>query len=314
MWLTLPMHLLALLWIFALGSVVGSFVNVCIYRIPWQKSVIWPGSHCPKCLSAIAARDNIPILSWRLLRGRCRHCRAPISARYLMIELLVALLFCAVYLTDVVFSSPSMFGEEAYARAGYHALLISFLVAATFMDFDLVVIPDGVTVTGMVLALLVGTLVPEVRFDPSSAVPAAVASHWRGLWIGVQGLLVGGGLIWSVRLLAGVVFRREAMGFGDVTLLAMIGAFLGWQAAVLTFFLAPFPALAQVLWKLLRSLGKRLRGEQLLESDREIPYGPYLSMTAAALVLGWPWIWWGWGQKAFAGVYAVGRFLVTGQP
>src|SRR6202035_4878692 len=90
------------LWLFAIGTVVGSFLNVCIYRIPWQKSVIWPGSRCPSCHSAIAARDNIPIVSWFALRGECRACGAPISARYPLVEALVGFLFLGAYLIDVI--------------------------------------------------------------------------------------------------------------------------------------------------------------------------------------------------------------------
>jgi leader peptidase (prepilin peptidase)/N-methyltransferase len=113
------------------------------------------------------------------------------------------------------------------------------------------------------------------------------------------GLVVGMGLTQGIRKVASSVFRREAMGFGDVTLMGMIGAFLGWQAAVLTYFLGPFFALAHAAWKLLKYLKKRFGGGQLSSSDRELPYGPYLSMAAATLFFLWTWLWPGWALPLF---------------
>ncbi len=294
---SLPLHLILGCGLFAIGTVVGSFLNVCIYRIPWQKSVVWPDSRCPKCLHSIAARDNVPILSWVFLGGACRHCGLPIAARYPAVEALVGLLFAGAYVTDVAFGPRSYWGEMPSFLAVvlfYHLILIALLIAATFIDYDLWTIPDEIPVTGIVLGLALGTLFPEVRPDPSKATTSA-----GGLWAGVAGLLAGGGLTWSVRILGRVVFRREAMGFGDVTLMAMIGAFLGWQAAVLTFFLAPFFGLAHALWKLVKYLGKRLSGREFSSADREMPFGPYLSMAAISLLLSWPWLWPGWAKPNF---------------
>jgi leader peptidase (prepilin peptidase) / N-methyltransferase len=276
-----------------LGMVVGSFLNVCIYRIPWQKSVIWPSSTCPHCLAAIRAQDNIPILSWIALRGECRGCGEPISVRYPLVEALVGLLFLGAYLSDVIFFAGARadWGQVPVTQlvsATYHALLLALLVAATFVDYDLMIIPDQITVTGMIVGVGMGTLWPGVRPMPGSW-PAI--THLQGCWVGVLGLLVGAGLTQLVRKSASFVLRREAMGLGDVTLMGMIGAFLGWQAAVLTFFLAPFLGLTHAAWKLITYLGKRLSGSQLSSADREIPYGPYLSMAAASLLFVWRWIW-----------------------
>jgi len=291
-------HAILGLLVFATGTVVGSFLNVCIYRIPWQKSVIWPDSRCPRCLSAIAARHNVPILGWLSLGGKCRSCRLPISARYPLVEALVGVLFVAIYLADVAAVPRGLTGPEAAMlglRAAYHMTLVALLVAATFIDFDLFVIPDEVTVTGMVLGLAAGTLTPWVRPDTGSG-----ATSWEGFVVGMTGLLVGGGLVWGVRIAAGLALRREAMGFGDVTLLAMIGAFLGWQAAVLTFFLAPFFGLLPALAKLIGVTWKAIRGRKSSGADHELPFGPYLSMAALTLTLGWPWIWSGWAKNLFA--------------
>lgn len=293
-----PLIVLLGMVIFAVGTVVGSFLNVCIYRIPWQKSVIWPGSRCPRCMHEIAGRDNIPIIGWLALRGECRTCGLPISPRYPLIEGLVGLLFLAAYITDVFVASPRNAiltnPQVEFSMMAYHCVLLALLVTATFIDYDLMIIPDAVTVTGMVVGVGVGTLCPWIRLPPSAAI-----SHWGGLGVGLLGMAAGAGITQFVRLSFSALLRREAMGFGDVTLLAMIGAFLGWQAAILTFFLAPFFGLAHAGWKLLVYFKKRLSGAQASSADRELPFGPYLSMAAVALLLTWPVVWPGWAKGLF---------------
>lgn len=283
--------------LFAIGAVVGSFLNVCIYRIPWQKSVIWPASHCPRCLSAIAPQDNIPVVSWIALRGECRNCGLPISPRYPLIEALVGLLFAGVYVSTVLFGTEIPWGvlpPTIPIGLTYDLSLVALLVAATFIDYDLTVIPDQITVPGMVIGVGVGTLYPMIRPEPGFA-----TAHWDGFRVGMIGLLVGGGITQTVRVLGTLALRREAMGFGDVTLMAMIGAYMGWQVAVLTFFIAPFFGLAQALWKLGVYVGKRLAGRKATSADREIPFGPYLSMAALLMLLSWPWFWPGWAKNYF---------------
>jgi leader peptidase (prepilin peptidase)/N-methyltransferase len=305
---TWPILLTLGIGLFAIGTIVGSFLNVCIYRLPWQKSVIWPGSHCPLCHHAIAARDNVPIVGWLVLRGSCRSCRAPIAPRYPSIEALVGLLFFALFLIDVAAAPRTIWGEIPAWRLLVwlnHSTLISLLVAATFIDYDLTVIPDEITVTGMVIAIVLGALFPWIRPEPAAATSAA-----GGLGVGIVGLLVGGCLTQFVRLTGSFALRREAMGFGDVTLMAMIGAFLGWQAAVLTFFLAPFFGLSHALWKLIRYVGKRLTGGKLSSTDREIPFGPYLSMAAITLVFSWPWLWPNWARNNFETLRVLFWFLL----
>jgi leader peptidase (prepilin peptidase)/N-methyltransferase len=299
--------ILLALWVFAVGAVVGSFLNVCIYRIPWQKSVIWPASHCPRCLRPIAARDNIPVVSWVVLRGECRQCAQPFSPRYALIEALVGLLFVAVFLSDVVLA-PGVFPTNAFARMAYHQVLIAALVVATFIDYDLQIIPDEVTVPGMLVGLMIGFLAPWIRPVPSTEV-----THLAGLWVGLKGLLIGGGLTWSFRFVFSKLLGREAMGQGDITLMAMIGAFLGWQAAVLAFFLAPFFGLAHALWKVAKLVWKLLRRTKLSSGDRELAFGPYLSMAAVALMLVWEPLWVIWAGPFFITLTAAVRFLVTGR-
>ncbi len=284
-----PILVLLGVFVFAVGTVVGSFLNVCIYRIPWEKSVIWPGSHCPRCWRPILAMDNIPIVSWLALRGECRQCGEPISLRYPLIELLVGLLFLGLYFVDVVHGERGRYGYDIgqpMATFGYHAILAALLVAATFIDYDLFVIPDSITLTGMILGIALGTLNPMIRPDP-----AAATTHLGGLGMGILGLLVGAAVTQLIRVAGTWAFQREAMGLGDVTLMGMIGAFLGWQAAVLSIFAGAFSGLGHAAWKLSGYLKKWARGQKLSTADRELPFGPYLSMGAVALVLSWPWIW-----------------------
>jgi leader peptidase (prepilin peptidase)/N-methyltransferase len=297
------------LWLFAVGAVVGSFLNVCIYRIPWQKSVIWPASMCPRCLEPIAFHDNVPVLSWLVLRGECRRCGQPIPGRYALIEFLTGALFVAVYLVDVGLAPWGRFDSLLFARMVYHQALIALLLVATFIDYDLQIIPDEVTLPGMAIGLLGGWMVPGIRPEPALA-----SSPLGGLGAGLIGMAVGGGLTWSFRVVFSRVFGREAMGFGDVTLMAMIGAFLGWQVAVLSFFLAPFFGLGHAGWKLGKYLRKRLSGAQSSSTDRELAFGRYLSMAAIALVLSWPWLWPHWARGYFQTLSVLFWFLVTGDP
>jgi leader peptidase (prepilin peptidase)/N-methyltransferase len=289
---------------FLLGAVLGSFLNVCIYRIPWQKSVIWPQSRCPRCLSAISGVDNIPIVSWVALRGECRQCGLPISRRYPLVEALTGALFLGAFAVDVIAGPRGIWGMvplTQLAAAAYHCTFLALLVAAALIDADLWIIPDEITVTGMVLGLVIATISPQVR--PSPAVQAG--GHLAALWTGVLGLFVAAAMTQAVRLFFSFVFRREAMGLGDVTLMGMIGAYLGWQAAVLTFFLGAFLGLGHALWKLARYLKKRLTGGQLSSSDRELPYGPYLSLAAALLYFAWQWVWPICSRNLFLPLYVI---------
>ncbi|MBX6314858.1 MAG: prepilin peptidase, partial [Isosphaeraceae bacterium] len=228
----LAYHIACALWFFALGAVVGSFLNVCIYRLPWQKSVIWPASHCPKCLSAIAAWDNVPILSWAVLRGACRQCGLPISARYALVEALVGLLFVAAYAVDVGFGASALFSGAPLGRLLYHQILLALLVAATFTDIDWQIIPAEITETGMVLGVLLGALFPDIRPAPSTA-----TTTWAAFDAGVIPALIGGGLGGLIQQVLRWVPGRKAKRRADMPEVsihwAALGAFLGWQYGVL---------------------------------------------------------------------------------
>lgn len=217
--------------IFALGLAFGSFLNVCVYRLPLGLSVITPGSACPQCKQSIRFYDNIPVLSWLILRGRCRHCQARISPRYLVVELLSGALFVACY----AFFGPT-FVALKFCVFGY------LLLGLIFTDAETQLLPDKMTLSGLVLGLLFSLFVPVndllsqmllgLVYQPAAASPAP----WLSLVQSLLGAVVGASFIYG----AGAIYLRtrgiEGMGFGDVKLMAMIGAFLGIRLTILTIF------------------------------------------------------------------------------
>jgi leader peptidase (prepilin peptidase)/N-methyltransferase len=336
---------IALAVVFVLGAAIGSLLNVCIYRLPradgfWHalRRLVYPPSHCPGCQQPIAFRDNVPILGWLLLTGRCRMCRASISIRYPLIELLTACLFAGVYWFEVrnwwqvedsslyhalgpagsiwsVWLSPAAVQHWRFAA---HAILIAALITVTMIDMDLGWIPDTVTLPGMAAGVLANGIIGQVYFVPfwyqTADMAASAGRHaalfealrpqdllqdWLGTWLAVRGIpdwiaahphlhglavslagmIAGGGIVWIVRAVGQWALKREAMGFGDVLLLAMIGSFLGWQAVLLIFWLALVVAVAVAVPFRTSQAG-------------EFPFGPYLAVgTLLVLVAGrmlWP--------------------------
>lgn len=205
----------------AFGACIGSFLNVVIYRVPAEKSIVLPGSHCA-CGQPIKGYDNIPVLSWLLLRGHARCCGRPISARYPFVEVLTALLFLACWM--------QFYPAIGVVFCGW--VFISALICATFIDFDHMIIPDvftlGLGVCGVGLAFLVPVLHGQPAELPGSALRSAT--------VALQGLLIGSGFLLWFALLAEVILKKEAMGFGDVKFVGAIGAFCGWQGALFSVF------------------------------------------------------------------------------
>ena len=208
------------LWVGLTGACVGSFLNVCIYRIPKEESVVHPRSHCG-CGQLIAWYDNIPVVSWFVLRGRARCCGRPFSFRYPAIELLTAALFLACW-----FLFP-----PGKALAG--AVLCSIVVCAHFIDHDHMIIPDVFTVGGAAAGLLLSLLVPSLHGQVHEVF--FVASVRSGL-DAVLGLFIGSALVLWVALFAEAILKKEAMGFGDVKYLGALGTFVGWPGAVFSLF------------------------------------------------------------------------------
>lgn len=319
--------------LFVLGCCIGSFLNVCIHRFPSRPRLVDQlralNSHrsgCPRCAAAIRWRDNIPLLGWLLLGGRCRSCRRPISIRYPLVEFLTGCLFAVVYwcemppehLRQVTESGlysplgPQMIEGHwrldvwLHIRYALHMLLICGLVVATFIDAEHRIIPDGCTIPVLVVAVLTSWLVGQVFIVPlwfqglsevRTVQPSAPewlrpllfywdsrefvrqAPHVHGLLVSVAGVVAGGGAIWIVRIVGFWVLRQEAMGFGDVVLMAAVGSVIGWQPVLVVFFLAPLFAVlaAGLVW--------------FLSRGREIPYGPWLSLATLVVLLGWSRIW-----------------------
>ena len=334
---------------FALGATVGSFLNVCIYRIPLEQSVNDPKrSFCPSCKYAIPFYHNIPLVSWLLLRGKCANCKTPFSMRYWWVELLTAVVFLIIW--------RWVGGVENWQMAIVYWVFLAMLITATFIDFEHFIIPDGITIGGTIVGIVAGLAVPQIM---------GTGNHLHGLGLSALGATVGFGLLYAVVILGKIMFgrktkkfaepvnwkitqegddenptltvgdtpnpwediffcgtefmrldvpemelngtdyknvkvevhldhvlideertelanlktitgktkhqlySREAMGFGDVKFLAMIGAFLGWQAVLFTVFLA---SVAGTLVALpLRFIGKQ-------EWSSRIPFGPYLAL------------------------------------
>ncbi len=238
------------------GALIGSFLNVCIYRLPRRESLVWPGSHCPSCEVAIAPYDNVPVVSYLLLGGRCRACREPIAMRYPLVEALNALAYAVIIWR---------FGWT-WTSVGAMTLFSALLVSAG-TDLTHRIIPDRVTLPGMAVGLVgAATVLPLPLIDA------------------VLGIVVGGGLLWLIAWASLYVFGKEGMGGGDIKLLAMVGAFLGWKPALLTVMIGA------TIGSLL-SIG--LMAAHIIKRDQYIPFGPFLaigaviSMLAASDILHW---------------------------
>ena len=230
---------------FVFGACIGSFLNVCIYRIPAGKSVVRPGSHCA-CGQPVRWYDNLPILSWLILRGHARCCGRPFSVRYPAVELLTALLFLTCAL---------QFGP---GKAFCAMLFVAMLIAASFIDIDHMIIPDRFSIGGAVIGVLLALAVPALhgRVAPPTMDPTLgfILASLSAATDALLGLFVGSALVLWIGLLAEVVLRKEAMGFGDVKLLGCIGAFVGWKGAVFAVFGgAILGVFATLVWLLFRS-------------------------------------------------------------
>lgn len=253
----MPPQIALIVFTAALGLIVGSFLNVVVYRVPRGLSVIRPGSACPWCGGAIAAKDNIPLLGYVLLGGRCRRCGAPIGWRYPAVEAGVAALFVLCLLR---------FGPRPQAAVA--ALLCSLLVALALIDADHLLLPDGITLPGMLIGWLL--TVPAV-FDDGIAL---VGPLWSLL-----GMLCGAGFLFLVAEAWLWIRGEEGLGLGDAKMMALIGAFLGWRGCVSTMVFACFvgTAIALVL------LATRRAGRQT-----RLPFGIFLALGALIALFGGP--------------------------
>ena len=324
------------IFIFIFGAMVGSFLNVCIVRLPQSKSIVFPSSHCVSCQKPIAWIDNVPLLSWVLLGGKCRSCKAPISFRYWLVELITALGFLGFYL---------YFGFTPLL--GVYLVMLSCFIVATFVDFKERIIPDEVSVGGLFVGIFLSAIVPQMhpvnlsnvylssflaglivvlcialmsiypffckhlmdpKEDPQADrgikilvlsslfaialinwglhyMPVAWAPYALSISASLSGYLIGGGIIYAMGLIGDIIFRKESMGGGDVKLMALVGAFLGWEMAVLAFFIAPFFGVVYGVVEKIRT------------KDSAIAYGPFLVLASLVSLF--------WGERII-------RWVITG--
>ncbi len=248
--------------VFILGLLIGSFINVCIYRLPRKESIVFPPSNCPSCKQPIQFYDNIPLLSFLFLRGRCRSCRTPISWRYPLVELIHGMGYLFIL---------HQFGLSFAALI--YALFFSALMVVTFIDLSHQIVPDVITLPGMVLGLLAASTVLP---------PGPINS--------LIGLFLGGGLFYFVAILSVTLLKKEGMGGGDIKLIAMIGAFLGWKGMLLTIFLAALSGSISGLFLVL------CRGRSRAEP---IPFGPFLALGAMVSLF--------WGPEILHWYFLLGR-------
>lgn len=267
---------------FIFGAMIGSFLNVVIYRVPANKSIVYPGSHCA-CGAPIAWYDNIPILSWFILRGRARCCGRAYSFRYPFIELLTGLLFLWCWLR---------FAPEAPAKALCGMAFISVLICATFIDLDHMIIPDVFTIWFGLVGLALSAVVPALHGQITGNFTNDLV---HSLTISAKGLFIGSALVLWIAFLAEHILRKEAMGFGDVKFVGMIGAFCGWQGAVCSIFGG---AVVGTIWFVLALVWQKISGRsQAIKTSPPEPTPveedasadepkPFNYLNAAALVAG----------------------------
>ena len=298
--------------IFVFGLAFGSFLNVCIYRLPLELSVIHPRSTCPSCEKLIPIYDNIPIFSWLILRGRCRQCQAPISPRYLFVELLTGGLFLACY---------AHFG---LTLAGLKYVVFGYLLLGLiFTDAETHLLPDKLTLPGLALGLLFSLIVPvddlASKFLPGLvSLPVSSDVSWRLLSLidSLLGAAIGSSFVYG----AGAIYLRargvEGMGFGDVKLMAMVGAFLGTKLTIFTLFSASVAGSLFGLWTVFAVWIKRTRRRMARHHEsagaawrraresaaialrrHQMPFGVFLgSMAMVAFFYGNRFLRWYWGR------------------
>ena len=257
---------------FWLGACIASFLNVVIWRAPRGESIVSPPSHCPKCNSPIKWYQNIPILSWLALRGKCANCKAPISPRYIFVEALGGCLFLAAFLWLWLPTAPLWF---AVTHVVVMWIWIALMIAGAFIDFDHQLLPDFTTVGGMVLGVAESLVATSFNFVYGDGVQASTWLKFTPLFWSLGGLVFGFGLLWLVRWIGSKAFKREAMGMGDVFLMGAVGALFGPVAVLVTLILSSvFGSIVGIVLILL--------SKTKLGGFTPIPYGPYICMGCLA--------------------------------
>jgi leader peptidase (prepilin peptidase)/N-methyltransferase len=241
------------IFVFVFGACIGSFLNVVIYRLPAKISLISPPSRCPKCFHQLGITENVPILGWLVLKGRCRWCKTPISFRYPLIELVTGWLFVLVFLHY----------DLTLITLGY-CILLSWLLALSLIDLDTMTLPNQLTQSGLVLGLIFQGIIGFYNGQLSEQ-----------LMFGIFGMVLGVWLLDTINFLGTLIIGKPAMGGADAKLLAMIGVWLGWQYVLLSAFLAClFGSL----------IGMGAIALKIVSRRQPIPFGPFLALGGALSV------------------------------
>jgi leader peptidase (prepilin peptidase) / N-methyltransferase len=257
-----------------IGAMIGSFLNVVIHRLPREQSIVFPNSTCPRCSARIKAYDNIPILSFLILRGKCRACGSRISPRYPAVEALTALLFVAVTWHDGL----------SFALA-FDVAFTASILALLFIDAEHMILPNAITYPGILFALITRAVVPYLagpsHFDDLPQLMALFPPTWPAPLISLIGAaigaLAGGGSLWLMGFLWEKLRGVEAMGFGDVKMMFMVGAYLGWRLTILTILIA---ALSGSLAGVSLMLRRGSRNLQMM-----LPFGIFLGIGSIVSLL-----------------------------
>jgi len=279
-------EIVAYIFVFVIGAAVGSFLNVVIHRVPREESIVLPNSACPKCKAAIKPYDNIPILSWLILGGKCRKCKEPIAWRYPAVELLTAVVFIATYW---------QLGMTVLLPVGL--VFVSAMIALIFIDAEHMILPNVITYPLFFFALVVRVSYPILfggsSFSDTGYYPITLLQGYP-LWVsslaaGLLGALVCGGSLWLV----GELWKRlrgvDAMGLGDVKMMLGVGALLGWRLGILTIFIGAFAGALVGIVLVTRQKDKDLQ--------TQIPFGIFLGIgSIVALLFGDSMIAWYLGQ------------------
>jgi leader peptidase (prepilin peptidase) / N-methyltransferase len=259
--------------IFWLGAAIGSFLNVVVYRVPAKLSVIWPPSRCPKCLHQLGMGENIPILGWLLLRGKCRHCRTPISIRYPLVEALTAVIFVLVY---------NHYGLS-FQTIGY-SLLMCWLLALTLIDLDTMTLPNSLTQSGLVLGLVFQFVAGYMDHNH------AIAGGREYLIQGILAMVLGIWMYDTIAILGSLMVGRVAQGGGDAKLMAMVGAWSSWKVVLLSGGLAS--ALAILGFVAVAGYTTIIKGKQAGADKfiQPLPLGPFIAIAATISLFGGDWL------------------------
>ncbi len=256
-WILAPASLI----VFALGASIGSFINVVVYRLPAGLSILYPPSRCPHCLNRLKAYDNVPVLGWLWLRGRCRYCKSRISPRYPIVEFATGLIFVLVFL---IF-------KFSLQTVGYW-LFCGWLLALSIIDLDTMTLPSILTKSGLVLGILFQIILAFITqsnwLASVNQLILAIAAAVLGLW-----------MFDAIARIGTIVFRKDAMGAGDAKLAAMMGAWLGWKYLLLASFIA---CIAGVVVE----GSTNLLAQKKIKRNQPFPFGPYLALGSAIALLG----------------------------